>query len=143
DVAVALDVDDFTAFAALDEDRLAADLAHRPDRRVDPARKDLPGAVVDGAHARVVSAATLGVRRVPFGVVRREVLEPDLLVLGRRVERGAVVGTHFAGLGDRVEHRVALLLGAAVGHREDDVGPVVVGRPLVAVADPAGRRHGG
>src|ERR1700753_1221066 len=72
--------------------------------------------------------ALLGVRRVPFGVVRREVVEPDLLVLGRRVERGTVVGTHFAGLGDRVEHRVALLLGAAVGHREDAVGPIVVSR---------------
>src|ERR1700760_2017052 len=63
--------------------------------------------------------ALLGVRRLPLGVIRSEVVEADLLVLGRRVEGGAVVRAHLAGLGDRVEHRVALLFRAAVGHRED------------------------
>src|SRR3954453_17619236 len=68
-----------------------------------------------------------------------EVEEADLLELGRRVERRTLV--HAGVLGDRVEDRVALLLRAAVGHREDAVGPVRVGRPLVAVADAAERRH--
>src|SRR3954466_8958528 len=68
-----------------------------------------------------------------------EVEEPDLLELGRRVERRAVLD---AGLErDRVEDRVALLLGAAVRHREDGVGPVGVGGPLVAVRDAAEGRH--
>ena len=44
-------------------------------------------------------------------------------------------------LGDRVEHGVALLLGAAVRHREDRVGPVLVGRALVAVGDAAEGGH--
>src|SRR3954468_2094363 len=68
-----------------------------------------------------------------------EVEEADLLELGRRVERRAVVD---AGLrGDPVEDRVALVLRAAVRHREDRVGPVGVRRPLVAVRDAAERRH--
>src|SRR3954468_14474735 len=57
-----------------------------------------------------------------------EVEEADLLELGRRVERRPLL---HAGLrGDRVEDRVALLLGPAVGHREDAVGPVGIGRAL-------------
>src|SRR4051794_34142964 len=68
-----------------------------------------------------------------------EVEEADLLELRRGVERRALV--HAGVLGDRVEDRVALLLGAAVGHREDAVGPVRVRRPLVAVRDAAERGH--
>src|SRR3954463_2449872 len=68
-----------------------------------------------------------------------EVEEADLLELGRRVERGALLDSGVGG--DRVENRVALLLGAAVGHREDRVRPVGVGRPLVAVRDAAVGRH--
>src|SRR5215212_4369189 len=68
-----------------------------------------------------------------------EVEEADLLELGRRVERRALL--HAGVRRDRVEDRVALLLGAAVRHREDAVGPVRVGRPLVAVRDPAVGRH--
>src|SRR5918912_1414646 len=68
-----------------------------------------------------------------------EVEEADLLELGRRVERRALV--HAGVLGDRVEDRVALLLRAPVRHREDRVGPVRVGGPLVAVRDPAERGH--
>src|SRR5205814_8604171 len=68
-----------------------------------------------------------------------EVEEPDLLELGRRVERRAVVDLGLEG--DRVEDRVALLLRAAVGHREDGVRPVGVGRALIAVRDPAERGH--
>src|SRR3954447_1185994 len=68
-----------------------------------------------------------------------EVEEPDLLELGRRVERRALL--HAGVGGDRIEDRVALVLGAAVGHGEDAVGPVGIGRPLVAVGDPAVRRH--
>src|SRR3954470_13147948 len=68
-----------------------------------------------------------------------EVEEPDLLELGRRVERRVVVD---AGLErDRVEDRVAFLLGAAVRHGEDGVGPVGVRRPLVAVRDAAEGGH--
>src|ERR1700712_2578767 len=53
-----------------------------------------------------------------------EVEEADLLELGRGVERRAVL---HAGLeSDGVEDRVALLLGAAVRHREDRVRPVGV-----------------
>src|SRR4051812_36560951 len=66
-----------------------------------------------------------------------EVEEADLLELGRRVERGPLVDAGVRG--DRVEDRVALLLRAAVGHREDRVGPVGVGGPLVTVRYPAER----
>src|SRR5881227_3606162 len=75
----------------------------------------------------------------PALVVVGEVEEADLLELGARVERGALADAGVGG--DRVEDRVALLLGAAVGHREDAVRPVRVGRPLVAVRDAAERRH--
>ena len=44
-------------------------------------------------------------------------------------------------LRDRVEDRVALLLRAAVGHREHRVGPVLVGGALVAVGDAAEGGH--
>ncbi len=40
DVAVAVGVDQLAALAAIDEDRLAAELPHRPHGRVDPARHD-------------------------------------------------------------------------------------------------------
>src|SRR4051794_18287050 len=63
-----------------------------------------------------------------------EVEEADLLELGRRVQRRALL--HAGVGGDRVEDRVALVLRAAVGHREHRVGPVRVRRPLVAVRDP-------
>ena len=44
DVAVAVDVDQLEALAALDEDRVvAADRAHRPNGRVDPARQEPRG----------------------------------------------------------------------------------------------------
>src|SRR5919112_555171 len=68
-----------------------------------------------------------------------EVEEADLLELGRRVQRRAFADAGV--LGDRVEDRVALLLRAAVGHREHRIGPVRVGRPLVAVRDAAERGH--
>src|SRR3954453_4127322 len=68
-----------------------------------------------------------------------EVEEADLLELGRRVERRALADPGV--LGDGVEDRVALLLGAPVGHREDAVGPVGVGRTLVAVRDAAEGGH--
>src|SRR3954451_1273557 len=69
-------------------------------------------------HARLYSS----VLSFPALEVVREVEEPDLLELGRRIQ-----GRPFldAGLdGDRVEHRVALLLRPPVRHREDRVGPV-------------------
>src|SRR3954454_9912982 len=68
-----------------------------------------------------------------------EVEEPDLLELRRGVERRAVVDPGLDR--DRVEDRVAFLFRAAVGHREDRVGPVRVGRALVAVGDPAEGGH--
>src|SRR4051794_15095408 len=68
-----------------------------------------------------------------------EVEEADLLELGGGVERRALL--HAGVGGDRVEDRVAFLLRAAVGHREDAVGPVGVGRALVAVRDAAEGGH--
>src|SRR3954471_15195363 len=90
-----------------------------------------------GSTARARSNS--GALSFPALEVVGEVEEPDLLELGRRVERRAVVD---AGLGgDRVEDGVALVLRAPVGHREDRVGPVLVRRPLVAVRDAAERGH--
>src|ERR1700709_2951071 len=80
---------------------------------------------------------------LPAPVVVGAGVQADFLVLGRGVEGGAVLGTHAAVLGDRVEHRVALLLGAAVGHREDAVGPVRISGTLVAVGDAAEGGHAG
>src|SRR2546423_3187616 len=76
---------------------------------------------------------------LPVGEVLGEVELSDLLELRRRVQRGALADTRL--LGDRVEHRVALLLGAAMGHREDGVGPVLVCGALVAVRDAAHAGH--
>src|SRR3954453_23120612 len=85
------------------------------------------GLTPPGSTARARSNS--GALSFPALEVVGEVEEPDLLELGRRVERRAVVD---AGLGgDRVEDRVALLLRAPMRHREDRVGPVLVGRPRV------------
>src|SRR5919106_6318601 len=81
-------------------------------------------------RARSYSSA-LRVFSFPPRVLVGEVVQADLLVLGRGIERGAVVRSHSALGRDRVEDRVALPLGAAVGHREDAVRPVRVGRSLV------------
>src|SRR5215217_2070410 len=86
-----------------------------------------------GSTARAVSNSP--VLSFPALEVVGEVEEADLLELGRRVERRPLLDAGV--LRDRVEDRVALLLRAAVRHREDAVGPVGVGRPLVAVADAA------
>src|SRR3954452_4816368 len=88
-----------------------------------------------GSSARARSNSS--VLSFPALEVVGEVEEADLLELGRRVERRALV--HAGVLGYRVEDGVALLLGAAVGHREDAVGPVGVGWALVAVRDAAER----
>src|SRR3954471_1813143 len=79
-----------------------------------------------GADARVLP--------LPRLEVVGEVEEPDLLELGRGVERRAVLDAADL-VADGVEDRVALLLGAPVGHREQLVRPIGVGRALVAVAD--------
>src|SRR3954464_11842811 len=89
--------------------------------------------------ADLVMRRSLGVRRLPLLELLGEVQEPDLLELGRRVERGALADAGV--LGDRREDRVALLLRPPVGHREDRVRPVLVGGALVAVRDAAERRH--
>src|SRR6476660_3076313 len=77
-------------------------------------------------RARSYSPSELGMLGLPGGVFVGEVAQADLLVLGRGVEGGAAVGADAAVLGDRVEDCVALLFGAAVGHREDAVGPVLI-----------------
>ncbi len=46
EVAVAVDVDQLTALAALDEDRVSPDLAHRPDGGVDAARENLERSLI-------------------------------------------------------------------------------------------------
>ena len=88
-VAVAVHVDQLEALAALDEDRmLAADRAHRPDRRVHAARQEPRGSRVDDLGRPGVRR--LRVRRFPLGVVLGEVVQADLLELGRGVEGRAV-----------------------------------------------------
>src|SRR5687767_7230763 len=62
----------------------------------------------------------------PVLEVLGEVQEADLLELGGGVERRSLGDAEL--LADRVEDRVALLLGAPVGHGEDRVRPVGVGR---------------
>src|ERR671916_643632 len=79
------------------------------------------------------SAQDAGVEALPSLHLRREVAYPRLLVLAGGVE-GGVVGE--AGLlGHRRKNVLALLDAATVDHGEDGVGPVLVGRPLVAVGD--------
>ena len=57
DVAVAVDVDELRALAALDEDRRRpADRRHRPHRRVDPAGDELLGAGGEGGGPGVRQA---------------------------------------------------------------------------------------
>src|SRR5919199_1775535 len=112
---------------------LATKIGSRPIARIARTGEFTP----PGSTARARSNSA--VLSFPALEVVGEVEEPDLLELGRRVERGALAD---AGLRrDRVEDRVALLLRAAVGHREHRVGPVRVRRPLVAVRDPAEGRH--
>src|SRR2546423_14794883 len=114
-------------------DPLATKIGSRPIERIARTGEFTP----PGRTARARSNS--GVLSFPALEVVGEVEEPDLLELGRRVERRAVVD---AGLErDRVKDRVALLLGAAVRHGEDGVGPVGVRRPLVAVGDPAEGGH--
>src|SRR3954463_9861447 len=114
-------------------DPLATKMGSRPIERIARTGEFTP----PGRTARARSnSPVLG---FPALEVVGEVEEADLLELGRRVERRAVVD---AGLrGDRVEDRVALVLRAAVRHREDRIGPVRVRRPLVAERDAADRRH--
>src|SRR4051794_27171204 len=88
----------------------------------------------------VESAIYAGVLAFPGLEVLGEVQQADLLELGRAVERRAVLDLGVVGR-DRVEDRVALLLGAPVGHGEDRVVPVGVGRALIAVRDPAVGGH--
>src|SRR6202030_336288 len=64
-----------------------------------------------------------GVPALPVLEVLGEVEQADLLELGRGVEGRALLDSGV--LGDRVEHGVALLLGAAVRHREHRVRPVL------------------
>ena len=51
DVAVAVDVEQLRALAALDEERVAPDRAHRAHRRVDAAGEHLEGASIELARA--------------------------------------------------------------------------------------------
>src|SRR6476660_741291 len=74
-----------------------------------------------------------GVLVFPVPEVVGEVEQPHLLVLGGRVQGGAFLDPRIGR--DGIEDGVALLLRAAVRHREDRVGPVLIGGPLVAVRD--------
>src|SRR3954452_16464751 len=112
---------------------LATKIGSRPIERIARTGEFTP----PGRTARARSNSS--VLSFPALEVVGEVEEADLLELGRRVERRAVLDARLRG--DRVEDGVALLLGAAVGHREDRVGPVGVRRPLVAVRDAAEGRH--
>src|SRR3954471_19125744 len=112
---------------------LATKIGSRPIERIARTGEFTPPGRT--ARARLNSS----VLSFPALEVVGEVEEADLLELGRGVERRAVVDVRL--LGDGVEDRVALLLRAAVRHREDRVGPVRVRRPLVAVRDPAEGGH--
>src|SRR5215204_558859 len=81
----------------------------------------------DERFIRASSTANSPVLFLPARVVLREVVEPDLLELRRGVEDRPVGAMKVVLVGDPVEDRVALLLGATVGHGEDAVGPVLVG----------------
>src|SRR3954453_20116433 len=100
-------------------------------RRYNSAERPSPPA--NGSDTRVLA--------LPLGVVVGEVVQADLLVLGRRGQDRAIVPVELVLVGDPVEDRVALLLGAPVGHREDGVRPVRIGGALVAVRDPTDRGH--
>src|SRR5580704_7278817 len=67
--------------------------------------------------SETVTGSRLGVPRLPVLEVLGEVGEADLLELGGGVERRALVDPGL--LRDRLQHRIALLLGAPVRHRED------------------------
>src|SRR3954468_9551429 len=112
---------------------LAMKIGSRPIERIARTGEFTPSGRT--ARARLNSS----VLSFPALEVVGEVEEADLLELGRGIERRALL--HAGVHGDRVEDRVALLLRAAVGHGEDAVGPVRVGRPLVAVRDAAEGRH--
>ena len=87
DVAIAVDVEQLGALGALDEDRVAADRAHRAHRRVDAARQDV-AARARRARRSCVSRdrgrrSDAGVLAFPVLEVVGEVQEADLLELGR------------------------------------------------------------
>src|SRR5919112_576421 len=79
------------------------------------------------------SAQYAGVEALPGLHLRRKVTHPRLLVLAGRVERGVVRDARL--LGHSGEHVLALFHAAAVHHGEDRVGPILVGRALIAVGD--------
>src|ERR1035438_2772567 len=85
------------------------------------------------------AVTALDVRALPVLEVLGEIQQADLLELGRGIQRRALVDPGL--LRDRVQHRVALLLGAPVSHREHRVGPVLIRGALVAVGDAAHSRH--
>src|SRR3954462_6684041 len=112
---------------------LAMKIGSRPIERIARTGELTP----PGSTARARSNS--GVLSFPALEVVGEVEEPDLLELGRRVERRAVVD---AGLGgDRVEDRVALVLRAPLRHREDGGGPVGGGGARGEVREAAERGH--
>src|SRR3954454_13733764 len=113
--------------------RLATKIGSRPIARIARTGEFTP----PGRTARALSNSS--VLSFPALEVVGEVEEADLLELRRGVERRAVLDAGL--LGDRVEDGVALVLRAAVRHREDRVRPVGVGRPLIAVRDPAEGGH--
>src|SRR5918994_283589 len=79
------------------------------------------------------SAQDACVEALPGLHLGREVAHPRLLVLAGGVEGGGVCEARL--LGHRCEYVLAFFDAAAVDHGEDGVGPVLVGRPLVAVGD--------
>ena len=98
DVAVAIHVDQLEPLASLDEDRMVApDRAHRPHGRIDAARHQPGGTRINhlrDEYARSVRAVRPSTRQrlgarvlpLPVRVFVREVVEADLLELGRGVE---------------------------------------------------------
>src|SRR3954467_7535226 len=76
-----------------------------------------PGRTSTARRYSSAERASLGILPLPGRVIVGEVAQPDLLVLRGRVQGRPILAVQVVGVGDRVEDRVALLLGAPVGHR--------------------------
>ena len=86
-----------------------------------------------------VSDGERGVRLLPRRFLGREVRDARLLVLLGGVQHGVVVRPVSSAIAASTASHSALR--AAVRHREEVVGPVRIGRALVAVRDAAERGH--
>ena len=111
----------------------ATDRARASSRRSGRTRSGSIRAVRLLRRHAAARASCAHVGALPLLELRREVGEPDLLVLGRAVQHGEVVELVVAR--QLRDEGLALALLARVDHREQVVLPVLVHGALVAVAD--------